>query len=424
MTPNASEMSTRSSFAALRHPAFRWFTFAGTLWMMADNVEHVISYWVIHEQFHSPALGGYAVASHWLPFLLGGVYVGTLADRFDCRKLFLVSMGLFMSVSLGWAYVFFTGTIQAWHAILFLTIHGIAAAVFMPASQLIIHDIVGNAQLTSAVRLTATSRQVGLVLGPAVGGFLLLVLGPALGMAVNALSYVPLIIWSITQPYTGHGDLDDSVRRARRLEWSPASAAETVRGAASNRTIMAMLLVAGLTSLLVGNAHLAQMPAFAEELAGAGDGVVYSTLLLAGAVGAIFGGLVQETLPLFIPTPSKATIIATLWAAAMFLFALAPTYGVALLALFLAGILQISFMSMAQAIVQLEAPVERRGRIMGVFNMAANGLRVGSGISVGFIGAVVGIHWSLGISAGLLFIVLVVLLVGLLRHPSAQTPSP
>ena len=387
--------------------------------MMADNVEHVISYWVIHEQFNSPALGGYAVVSHWLPFLIGGVYLGALADRFDCRKLFLISMGLFMSVSLGWAYVFWAGIIQAWHAVLFLTIHGIAAALFMPASQLIIHDIVGNAQLPSAVRLTATSRQVGLMLGPAVGGFFLLALGPALGMAVNALSYVPLIIWSLTQPYTGHGDVDHA-RRAGPIEWRPVSVIETLRAAAANRTILAMLGVAGLTSLLVGNAHLAQMPAFAEGFAGTSDGVVYSTLLLAGAIGAILGGLVQETLPVLAPSPLKATALASLWAAAMVMFSLAPTYGVALFALFVAGILQISFMSMAQAIVQLEAPVGRRGRIMGVFNMAANGLRVGSGISVGFFGAVVGIHWSLAISAGLLAFALLPLVVGLLR----QTPSP
>ncbi len=55
--------------------------------MVADNIEHVISYWVIFQAFHSPTLGGFAVISHWLPFLLFSVYTGTLADRFDCRKL-------------------------------------------------------------------------------------------------------------------------------------------------------------------------------------------------------------------------------------------------------------------------------------------------------------------------------------------------
>ncbi|MET0676458.1 MAG: MFS transporter, partial [Bradyrhizobium sp.] len=56
---------------------------AYVLAMMADNVEHVISYWVVFQKFHSPALAGFAVLSHWLPFLFFSVAVGGLADRFD-----------------------------------------------------------------------------------------------------------------------------------------------------------------------------------------------------------------------------------------------------------------------------------------------------------------------------------------------------
>ena len=51
--------------------------------MLADNIEHVISYWVMFQKFHSPALGGFAVISHWAPYLLFSVYSGALADRFD-----------------------------------------------------------------------------------------------------------------------------------------------------------------------------------------------------------------------------------------------------------------------------------------------------------------------------------------------------
>ena len=60
---------------------------AYVLAMMADNVEHVISYWVVFQKFHSPALAGFAVLSHWLPFLLFSVAVGGLADRFDPRRI-------------------------------------------------------------------------------------------------------------------------------------------------------------------------------------------------------------------------------------------------------------------------------------------------------------------------------------------------
>ena len=67
--------------------------------MMADNIEHVITYWVLWQKFHSPALAGFEVISHWVPFLLFSVYFGSLADRYDCRRLIQAAQALFMLVS-------------------------------------------------------------------------------------------------------------------------------------------------------------------------------------------------------------------------------------------------------------------------------------------------------------------------------------
>src|SRR5438094_9708772 len=78
--------------------------------MMADSIEHVISYWIIFQKFHSPALGGFAVLSHWLPFLFFSVYSGALADRFDPRRIIQLGMLLFMAASLGWGLLFLTGS--------------------------------------------------------------------------------------------------------------------------------------------------------------------------------------------------------------------------------------------------------------------------------------------------------------------------
>jgi hypothetical protein len=78
--------------------------------------------------------------------------------------------------------------------------------------------------------------------------------------------------------------------------------------------------------------------------------------------------------------------------------------------LFLAGFVELAFNSMAQSLVQLNAPSDIRGRVIGVFAMSANGMRTFSGLSVGLLGVAVGIHWSLTASAAALFLVYVVLL--------------
>ena len=113
------------------------------------------------QKFHSPALAGFAVISHWLPYLLFGVWSGALADRFDPRRIIQIGMVLFMGCSAAWAILFMTDSLQMWHAGAMLTVHGIASLFWGPASQVLIHDIVGAKQLPSAVRLTATSRYLG-----------------------------------------------------------------------------------------------------------------------------------------------------------------------------------------------------------------------------------------------------------------------
>jgi len=87
------------------------------------------------------------------------------------------------------------------------------------------------------------------------------------------------------------------------------------------------------------------------------------------------------------------------WGVFIVVFALTRSYLVAVLTLFAAGLLNLGFTSLAQTLVQLEAPPDRRGRVVGLFSMAQNGLRVGSGVTIGILGAAIGIHSSLAWSA-------------------------
>src|SRR5579871_1441190 len=101
-TPQAAPV--KRSFAAMRHPGYRAFFVTYVMAMMADNIEHVISYWMMFQKFHSPALGGFAVLSHWLPFLFFSVPVGALNDRADPRRIIQAGMALFITASLGWGW--------------------------------------------------------------------------------------------------------------------------------------------------------------------------------------------------------------------------------------------------------------------------------------------------------------------------------
>ncbi|HWM79149.1 MAG TPA: MFS transporter, partial [Methylomirabilota bacterium] len=321
-----------TKFGALHHRDYRRYVALVLLSATADNIEHVISYWVIFQAFHSPTLAGFAVISHWVPFLLFSVYAGALADRFDCRKLIQISQGLFALASLSWAVLFLTGTLRIWHAVVILLIHGGAGVIGVAASQLIIHDIVGPERLPSAIRLNATSRYLAILLGPAVGGGLMLLLGPGLGLLVNILIYAPFTVFLLRIPYTGHLRDAEGKRRAPRFGF--AEIPRLLAEARSDPRVIMMIVLGGTTSFLVGNAFQAQMPEYAHDLGTDEAGVRYSILLGANAAGALTGGLVLESRGLLQARPQTAIVFTVLWCLVIAGFAAATSYPLAVALMF------------------------------------------------------------------------------------------
>ncbi len=407
MSSTAQSPAAPPSFAALQHPGYRAYLAFNMLAMMADSIEHVITYWMAFQKFHSPALGGFAVLSHWLPYLLFATSTGALADRVDPRRLVQIGMGLFIFCSLAWSVLFLTGRLEMWHAALLLLMHGCAGVFWGPASQVLIHDIAGGAKLPSAVRMMASARYLGLLAGPAVGGALLLLLGPTPGLILNACFYLPLLLWLWKAPYGPRFRAGNSQPRAAAVRGF-ADIIDTARAVSGLPVISSMILLSGATALIVSNSYQAQMPEFGRDLGHGDAGFFYSALLAADAAGALTGGIVLELRGLR-PDPRTAFVFAMLWCCAIGSFALAGYYPLALALLFAAGFLEISYNSMTQSLVQMHAPPGIRGRVIGLYNMAALGLRAFSGITVGLIGSVIGIHRSLSLSASLLLLLLIFL---------------
>jgi MFS family permease len=405
------------SFAALQQRDFRYFFVGNATAMLADNCEHVISYWVMFQKFHSAELGGFAVISHWVPFLLLSGYAGALASRIDVRRMIQLGMLLFMAVSISWGVLIATGTLQIWHAMVLLTLHGLAGVMWTTPAQLLIHDIVEDAQLPSAVRLAATTRYLGTLLGPAVGNALMLLLGPALGILLNALIYLPMFLWLWRAPY-GRRSQQRSADAALPVR-GLGDAIATLRSMRGNHIILTMTILAGAASFFIGTAYQAQMPNFANDLGHGNAGWSYAALAAADAAGGLCAAVVLESRGLLMPRVPTALLLCMLWCGALVVFALTHSYALSLTALFCAGFLELSFAAMAQALVQLNAPAALRGHVIGVFVMAALGLRFVSGFTVGIMGAVVGVHLSLALSAAALFAVIAVLFCWQAMRPKA-----
>jgi len=406
------------AFAALRAPGYAAYLIGTALAMMADNIEHVISYWMVFQKFHSPALGGFAVLSHWLPFLLFSITSGALADRFDPRRIIQAGMLLFMLCSLAWGVLFLTDTLTVWHAAVILTVHGFAGVLWSPASQMMVHDIVGRSDLHSAVRLLSMSRMLGLLGGPAIGGAMLLALGPSAGILVNVVIYLPLTLWLWRAPF-GRAFRKEALAPSREASGLAGTLA-TAREISGNRVVVSMTLLAGATSFLVGNAYQAQMPEFAIDLGHADADVYYSMLLAANAGGALVGGIVLELFGVLRARPKAAFVLAILWCFCIVGFAVSTVYLASLALLFIAGFLNLAYGAMSQTLVQLHAPERIRGRVLGLYGTSQSGMRAFSGVTIGMGGSLVGVHWSLALSA----LALLAVVIGLLAYdPKPARPA-
>jgi len=403
------------AFTSFANRDFRIYLFSATAAMMADNIEHVISYWVIFQKFHSPALGGFAVISHWVPYLFFAGFSGVLADRFDIRRLIQAGMLMLCGVSACWGLMFLSDSVALWKAMLLLIVHGFAGVIWIPAAQVLIHQIVDSEQLPSAVRLSATGRYLGFLVGPAVGAGLLLVLGPAYGIFVNALIYLPMATWLIAAPY---GRAAANWRAPPPALNGFADVWSAMKVVAENRVLLSMTVLVGAASFFVGNAYQAQMPGFARDLGHGRADFSYSMLLAADAAGGLAGGLLLESRALLLPRAKTAFVLAMIWCCALVGFARSNIYALAICLLFVAGFVELAFNSMAQALVQMNAPGPIRGRVIGVFSMSSMGMRTFSGLSVGLLGASVGIHNSLALSAtGLLILILILFGARSVRRP-------
>jgi MFS family permease len=172
-----------------------------------------------------------------------------------------------------------------------------------------------------------------------------------------------------------------------------------------------MILLVGAASLFIGSAHQAQMPEFTRDLGYGQSGLYYSVLLAANAAGAVIAGIVLESGNLLEAKPRTAFILVIIWCFAIAGFAVSTSYPLSLALLFISGFMNLAYSSMAQTLVQLNAPTEIRGRVIGLYNMSYLGMMTFSGLSIGVGGSFIGIHWSLGLSACALMLATVALMV-------------
>lgn len=345
-------------------------------------MESILRDWLVWELTRSPFWLGMMVFAHWVPFTFFSLYGGVLADRYDERKVQIAVQLLLLCAALGVAIATLAGFVTEWWIFGFLLVHGFAGAIGNPAQQTLIHRIVGRGRLLSAVSLNSTSRQVAQVVGPVIGGLILVTFGPGLGFLVNALTFVPLLV------------LLTVMRIPRLYEAGPSQStrsalAEGLRFVRSRPAIASFIAVEMIPLVFLGHAFNSLLPVFVTDVLHT-DEIGYALLVAGSGVGAMGAAV---ALAYAREVHRKGLLIvggAAVEVAAILFFALSTSYLLSLLLMVAVGAAVVVTQALTNTTVQLSAPDRLRGRVMGAYTFGTQGMRVVNGPLLGGAALVLG----------------------------------
>ncbi len=420
--------SVRSrTFAALDHPDFRRYyigqgiSLAGT-WLQGAAVR-----WLVFDQTRSEFMLGVVEVASLMPGLLVGLFAGALADRVRPLKMIVLMECAQMVLAFALALVVWLKVFQVWHLALILALARISVTFELPSRQVFFFELVGTENLSNAIALNSGLFNATRVVGPALAGVSLALLGAAGCFALNGVSYMAAIAAVLSIRLAA---------RPRPLGPEPFSLKELLGGLGylkNDRRIFAQFALVAFFGF-VGMGYEAMVPAYARTVVGTGV-YGYSTLLAWSGIGATAGAFVIASLG-GVMRKERLTIAGTVifgvcLAGAALLPAFFPSASsssarlvAASICLLGAGFGAVLFYSSSMTLIQLAAPDHLRGRIMGIWMIVYSGSVPLGALWTGRVAQSWGVSFVMGFSAVLCVVVGLMVWASGVLAPARPVPNP
>ena len=354
--------SPPSSLAPFRYPTFRAIWIANLASNMGSMIQSVGAAWLMTEITNSHQLIALVQASATIPILLLGVIAGAIADNFDRRRVMLAAQTGMLLVSAALSLTTWLGAITPALLLFFTLSVGCGTALNGPAWQASVRLQVGPKDLPQAIALNSIAFNLARSAGPALGGLLISLTGPALAFGLNAISYLALIIvllrWhpEVSQP-----------QRAPML----AAITTGIRFCVQSDPVR-RILVRGFAFGIAAIGVQALMPALVRDRLH-GTETVYGLCLAAFGAGSIFAALWVGEARKRWGSDRVVSIASLVFAAAMIPAATALTLPPLLATAFVAGAAWVSTLTTLNVAMQLRSPEEILGRCLSIYQAVTFG---------------------------------------------------
>jgi MFS family permease len=360
---------TQQTFSALRHRNFRLFWTGQFISLIGTWMQTVAQGWLVLQLTNSAFLLGLVNGIGSLPVLLFSLPGGVVADRVKKRNLLIATQSTAMVLAFLLAFLTYLHLkggfhLKVWYVVAIAAAAGSAFALDAPARQSFFIEMVGKKDLLNAIALNSAIFNGARVIGPALAGVLIGVIGMAGCFFLNGVSYIAVII-GLYLIRTEH------VPAARRdSPWQDMK--QGLQYAWNNKVIRALVIIVAIFSIF-GMPYVVLMPIFARDILQKGAGGL-GFLMTSTGVGALAGALGLASLG---GGGRKGRMI--FWAGMVFcaaelVFSISRSYALSLAVLPVLGVGMVSQVAVINSSLQTLVPDGMRGRVMGVFTLMFMGM--------------------------------------------------
>jgi MFS family permease len=377
-------------FASLGVRNYRHYFFGALVSNNGTWMQRIAQDWLVFELTGSGLAVGITMALQFGPMLVLGLYGGVLADRYPQRRILLLTQMAMMALSGLLAAVTFLGLVNVTWVYVIAFLFGIVTTLDNPARQSFVGVMVPPRLLPNAVALNSGNFNLARLSGPAVAGLLIAAAGVAWAFLLNALSYLPMIYALATLDAT---DFEEAPRTGRGV----GAFKEGLTYVAGHPRIIITIVLVFFIGTFGFNFPII-LTAYAGNVFG-GDSALYGALNSMMAIGSVLGAVLaarRETV-----TPTRLSAMSAGFAAGLIVLSLIGWLPAFMVVLVLAGLAGVSFNTMANASVQMEADPAVRGRVMSLYFVVMMGTTPLGSVITGWVTDSYGAPAALGLSGGI-----------------------
>jgi len=353
-----------SSLAPLSHATFRAVWLASLASNFGGLIQSVGSAWLMTSITTSDDMVALVQASITLPIMLFSLASGAIADSFDRRRVIIIAQLFMLAVSIALTVCAYLGLITPWMLLAFTFLIGCGTALNNPSWQASVGDMVPRDHLPAAVALNSINFNLTRSVGPAIGGAIVAAFGAAAAFAVNAFSYIALIVVI----FRWKPDLPKSNLPRETMGRAMTAGLRYVAMSPHIETVLFRAFVFGGTAVVI----LALLPLVARDLL-QGDALTYGALLGCFGIGAIGGAFISGRLRQAISTEWIVRLAFVGFAICAVACALGGQLAITGAGLLIGGASWVLALSLFNVTVQLSTPRWVVGRALALYQTATFG---------------------------------------------------